>query len=67
MHTDCAITRMSSDWVVIRPIVNRMTDRRLWKYYLPLRSVIAVNDIDGKKSASYSQVFSVTELVVDPV
>ena len=29
MHTDRALTRMSSDRVAMRPIVNRMTDRRL--------------------------------------
>ena len=28
MHTDRAITRMSSDRVAMRPIVNRMTDAR---------------------------------------
>ena len=40
MRTDRAVTRMSSDRVAIRPIVNRMTDRCQWKHYLPLRSVI---------------------------
>ena len=39
MCTDCTVTRMSSDRVAMRPIVNRMTDRRLWIHYLPLRSV----------------------------
>ena len=39
MRTDRAMTRMSSDGVDMRPIVNRMTDRQLWKHYLPLRSV----------------------------
>ena len=37
---DRATTRMSSDRVAMRPIVNRMTDTRLGKRYLPLRSVI---------------------------
>ena len=32
-------SRMRSDRVTMRPIVNRMTDRCLWKHYLPLRSV----------------------------
>ena len=39
MHTDPrSNTRMSSNQVAMRLIVNRMTDRRLWKHYLPLRS-----------------------------
>ena len=36
MRTDRVVTRMSSDWVATKPIVNRMTDRHLWKHYLPL-------------------------------
>ena len=39
MRSDHAVTRMSSDRVAMRLIVNRMTDRRLWKHYLPLWSV----------------------------
>ena len=39
MHTDHAVTRMSSDRVATRLTVNRMTDTRLWKHYLPLQSV----------------------------
>ena len=39
MRSDRAVTRMSSDRVEIRPIVNRLADRRLWNHYLPLRSV----------------------------
>ena len=40
MHINHTVTRMSSDWVSMRLIVNRMTDRCLWQYYLPLWSVI---------------------------
>ena len=40
MRTDHAVTRMNSDWVALMPIVNKMTDRRPWKHYSPLRSVI---------------------------
>ena len=40
MRADRAVTRMSNDRVAMRLIVNRMTDRRLWKHYLSLRSVI---------------------------
>ena len=40
MHINHTVTRMSSDWVAMRLIVNRMTDRCLWQYYLPLWSVI---------------------------
>ena len=39
MRTDCAVTRMSSALVAKRPIVNRMTDTRPVKHYIPLRSV----------------------------
>ena len=39
MCTDCAVTRMGSDWVATRPILDRMTDTCLWKHYLPLWSV----------------------------
>ena len=31
---------MSSDWIVMRSIVNGMTDRDLWKHYIPSRLVI---------------------------
>ena len=40
MCTYGAVTRMSSDQVAMRLNVDRMTDRRLWKRCLPLRSVI---------------------------
>ena len=41
MRTGHAVTRMSSDRVAMRPIMNRMTDTHMWKQYLPWRSVIA--------------------------
>ena len=53
MCTDCIVTRMSSDRVAMRPIVNRMTARRLWKHYLPLRSVI-------KKKFAFNVVVTIT-------
>ena len=40
MHINHTVTRMSSDWVSMRLIVNTMTDRCLWQYYPPLWSVI---------------------------
>ena len=43
MCTDCTVTRMSNGHVAVRPIVNRTTDKRLWKHYLPLRSVTKKN------------------------
>ena len=36
MRADRTITRPSSERVAIRPIVDRITDTRLWKHYLPL-------------------------------
>ena len=58
-----AVTRMSSDRVSMRPIVNRMTDRRLSKHYLLLRSVMT--NLFGRLRISAAQCFQFTKCKKD--
>ena len=67
MRTDRAVARMSSDWVAMRPTVNRMTDRRLWKHYLPLLSVTKSEEfyIDSKQYLWFKEMVSLCFLILD--
>ena len=65
MRTDCAVTRMTSDWVAMRPIVDRMTDTCLWKHCFPLRllmhsSRMRTNYFHGRHYMSVLGVYDVT-------